>query len=414
VSAYFNGAKTMVPLQAVLRSPKDPHFKKEGGLKNLATVVQPPQYVGQDAEWIALLQQIPSRFEDDRERVRQALESAVTTHCVTSGPIEGWFARIKQGDERPHPNFVLSEGEKRSVFAVLPWDKNRVPTFKDRDLLSILKGVVINPAAGAGMPRIKKKGEVIKLLLEDAVQYYELLTKRGLPAYQRQFPGEFLTLAKAKLDRYEISDWGKKIRPYYNINGGLGLLYSCVLQPYSKALIGFWEDPNSCNAHGFAWNSGGGDRLYSWLCAQKKRGPGVYAIGYSDDGLWVIVTEDGRVLVSDKDIAQCDASCGNSHLTQYREHLRLVLAEALNDAWKAVVDAAAAAVFKQLVLLYRASCSRAKTRSIPGCPVPQRPIKWPLRLPTRSSARLTPFCQRHSHQRNASTKQRRHWRPGPG
>jgi hypothetical protein len=368
VAAFMNGAKTMTPLQAVPRSPKDPHFKKEGGLKNLATVAQPPQYVGQDAEWIAILQQIPARWASEKEYVTKVLQDAVSNYCVTSGPLEGWLLRIKAGDERPHPNFALTDAEKRAIFTVLPWDNSRTPTLKDRDLLEILKSVVTNPAASSGMPRNGKKGVVIAKMFEDAAQYYELLTKKALPAYQRQFPGEFLTLAKAKLDRYEIAEWGKKIRPYYCVNGGLGLLYSCVVQAYSKSLLGFWEDDRSCNAHGFAWNSGGGNRLYSWVNTRASKGPGLYAIGYSDDGLWVIVTEDGVTLVSDKDIAQCDASSGNAHLPQYREHLLTVLRASLNAAWEMIALAAVAAVFKQLVLLYKSLVYASDNKIHSGVP----------------------------------------------
>jgi hypothetical protein len=368
VAAFFNAAHTMTPLQGVLRSPKDPHFKKEGGLKNLATVAQPPQYVGQDAEWIALLQQVPARFKGDAERVSKALQAAVSTYCVTSGPLEGWLLRLKLGDDRPHPNFVLTGDEKAAVTAVLPWAMSRTPTFKDRDLLEILRKVRIHATASSGMPRNGKKGVVVADMMKDAAQYYDLLTQKKLPAFQRQFPGEFLTLAKAKLDRYEIHEWGQKIRPYYCINGGLGLLYSAVVQAYSSSLLGFWEDDRSCNAHGFAWNSGGGNRLYSWVNSRLAKGPGVHAIGYSDDGLWTIVTEDGAVLVSDKDIAQQDASCGNAHLPQYREHLLAVLEQALNEAWKMVALAAVTAVFKQLVLLYKSLVYASENKIHSGVP----------------------------------------------
>ena len=353
VAAFFAPAKTMSPAAPVLRSPKDPFFKKEGGLKNFATVQQPPQYVGQDGEWIALLQQLPPAYADDRARVLELLQRAVSENYVGSGPLEGWFLRIMAGDSRPHPEFTLSPEEARAVLQSLPWDKARVPTFKEMDLIDVLRRVRVNPSAGAGMPRQKKKGEVLKEVLEDAAQYYALMSKKEFVAYQKLHPGEFLTIAKAKHDRYEVADWGKKIRPYYNMNGGMAVLYSAVIQAYSGALLGFWEDDNSCNAHGFAWNNGGGQRLYDWVASRKQKGPGLHAIGYSDDGLWVIVDEAGNTLISDKDVAQMDTSCGNSHLPMVREHVTAVLAEALTDGWANVKNAAVAAIFKQLVLLYK-------------------------------------------------------------
>lgn len=368
VAAYLSGCKTFTPLQAVLRCPKDPHFKPAGGLKNLATVTQPPQYVGQDGEWIAMLQQVPVQFAGQRKEILAALERAVTGYYVASGPVEGWLARIVQGDRRPHPNFVLTEDEFREVLRALPYDGKLAPNFGEVSFLDLLKTVRVNGAAGAGMPRHYKKAVVMKEMLQDAAQYYELLTQKKLATYMSQFPGEFLTVAKMKLDRYQADDWGKKVRPYYNLNGGLALIYSAVVQAYSACLIGFWQDPTSCNAHGFAWNSGGGDRLYSWVLWASRQAPGLYAIGYSDDGIWVLVGEDHEVYVSDKDVEQMDSSCGNAFLPPYREHLLKVLDPKLTPGWRNVAQAAAAAVFRQVVIVYKSLIYKSENKVHSGMP----------------------------------------------
>lgn len=368
VAAYMAGCKTFKPIQAVLRCVKDPYFKPAGGLKNLATVTQPPQYVGQDAEWIALLQQVPAEYAGERSEVLRCLERAVAGYYVASGPIEGWLARLKKGDARPHPNFVLTEKELQAVYRVLPWAAERAPNFAKASLLDLLKQVRINGAAGAGMPRHKKKAVVMKELLEDAVQYYSLLQKKEFNAYAQLHPGEFLTICKMKLDRYEAEDWGKKVRPYYNLNGGLALIFSCVVQAYSGCLVPFWENPESCNAHGFSWNSGGGDRLYAWVKWVASQPPGLYAIGYSDDGLWAIKTKSGDVFVSDRDIAQCDSSCGNAFLPPYRAHLIAVLEKVLNDPWRNVTLASASSIWKQVVILYKSLCFLSDNKVHSGVP----------------------------------------------
>jgi hypothetical protein len=368
VAAFMNGAKTFSPLQGVMRSPKDPHFKKGGGLKNLATVTQPPQYVGQDGEWIALLQQVPAEYARHRPQIEEALAEAVSGYYVAAGPVEGWFARILKGDSRPHPEFTLTEAEQELVFRLLPYDEKLAPDFKNATLADLLKTVRINGSAGAGMPRHHKKAVCMKEILSDAAEYYSLLVNKKFGELQSRVPGEFLTIAKMKLDRYAAADWGKKVRPYYNMNGGLALLYSCVVQAYAGCLKGFWEDPNSCNAHGFAWNSGGGDRLYAWIEWASAQGPGVRAIGYSDDGLWVINTPDGKTLVSDKDVEQMDSSMGDSFMLPYKLHLFRVLEKVLTDGWAQIARASTAAVFRQIVLLYKSLVYKSKHKVHSGVP----------------------------------------------
>jgi len=365
VAALMAACRTYTPVQPIMRCPKDPHFHKAGGFQNLLTNVTSPQYVGQDGEWIALLQQISSRFEAQRPAIKAALEEAVTGWYCGSGPLDGWFARIMAGDRRPHPRFQLTEAELAAVDAVLPWNKSMVPDFK-QPLRELLKLIKVNGAAGAGFPRWYKKGVVGKEILGDCVQYFDLFSMSKLNEYMRMHPGEFVTQAKAKLDRYEQDDWGKKIRPYYNANGGLAMLYSVVSQAYSNTLVGFWQDPRSCNAHGFAWNSGGGDRLYSWVKWASKQPPGIYAIGYSDDGIWVLVGENGSVIVSDRDVAQMDASCGSSFLPVYRGHSHNVLGE--TGPWKNIVNAQTAAVFQQVICLYKSLCYVSKDKIHSGLP----------------------------------------------
>jgi len=350
IAQFMAECRSFKALQPVQRVEKDPHFKKGGGITNFATNKPGPQWVGQDAEWVSLLQQMG--LNDFSEKVYELLKEAVAEYYVGSGPLDGWFARLKAGDAIKRPQFTLSDDEDKQVISQLPHSQARVQSLKDLTLKEAFGTIKVNATADAGFPRCAKKGMCMAELMADAAQYFDLMSAKGFNEYARKNPGEFLSVCKNKHDRYEISDIGKKIRPYFNSNGGMALLYSIVMQNYAHALLGFWEDRNSCNAHGFAWNSGGGQRLYDWVAWAAKQKPGVYAIGYSDDGLWVIVCEDGTVLISDKDIAQCDFSLGQSHRTTFVKHFRHVVGDKYGAGWNNIAQAAINNVWTQVVVLY--------------------------------------------------------------
>lgn len=349
IAQWFADCKSFKALQPIQRSEKDPHFKKGGGLTNYVTNKPVTTLVGQDAEWISLLQQVKGEYGNV---VYSALCEAVQSHFVGSGPLDGWFARIKAGDGIKRPQFTLYPHEVDLVIAQLPYDSTRIIALRDLTCKEALDTIKVNPTADAGFPRSKKKGMCMPELIADAVQYFDLLAAKGFNQYVKSNPGEFVSTCKNKLDRYEMEDYGRKVRPYFNLNGGMAMLYSVVMQNYSRALKGFWEDRNSCNAHGFAWNAGGGQRIYEWLLWVSEQKPGVYAICYSDDGLWVIVTSDKRVLVSDKDIAQCDMSVSSSHQSTMVRHMRDVCGDKLGPGWQQVAVRAIGNIWTQVVVLF--------------------------------------------------------------
>jgi len=349
IAAWFATCKSLKAVQPIQRCEKDPHYKKGGGLANFCTNKPMTTLVGQDSEWISLLQQMQGPLSSE---VYAALRSAVASHFVGSGPLDGWFARIHLGDGIRRPQFTLFPHEEELVLAQLPSDHARVVALKDLTLKEALDTIKVNPAADAGFPRQKKKGMCMPELIADAAQYFELLASKGFNQYVKQNPGEFVSVCKNKLDRYEMSDLGKKVRPYFNSNGGLSMLFSVVMQNYSRALLGFWEDRASCNAHGFAWNAGGGQRIYEWLLWCRTQKPGVYAICYSDDGIWVLVTSDGKLFVCDKDIAQCDMSVSGSHYPTMLKHFREVVRDKYGPGWQQVAVRALTNIWNQLVVLY--------------------------------------------------------------
>lgn len=349
IAQWFAECKSFKALQPVQRVDKDPHYKKGGGLINFVTNKPVTTFVGQDTEWISLLQQVKGEYGS---KIYSSLTKAVRSHFVGSGPLDGWFARIQAGDKIRRPQFSLQPEELELVLKQLPFDAVRVRALKDLTCKEALDTITVNPTADAGFPRSKKKGMCMPDLIADAVQYFDLLAAKGFNQYARDHPGEFVSTCKNKLDRYEMKDYGQKVRPYFNLNGGLAMLYSVVVQNYSKALKGFWEDRESCNAHGFAWNAGGGQRIYEWLMWVRGQKSGVYAICYSDDGLWAIVTEDRRVLVSDKDIAQCDMSVSSSHMPTMLRHVRDVCGDKLGPGWQQVAVRAISNIWTQVVILY--------------------------------------------------------------
>lgn len=235
VAAYFQGLQTLTPLAPVQRCQKDPFFKPKGGLTNFCTTCPTQNFVPQDGLWLTLLQQVPLKYGAERSAlIYDAAREAAQSHYVGSGPLIGWYARLHEGKSAPAPYWEVTEEMKTEVNRLLPWDRERVPDFNKATLEELLQDVQINPAATSGFPYQKKKGTVIPELLKDAIEYFELMRSRKFAQYIAMHPGEFMAIAKNKLDRYEQKDWGHKIRVYYAINGALGIIYSCVVQAYSK------------------------------------------------------------------------------------------------------------------------------------------------------------------------------------
>jgi len=358
IAAMMHGIPSLVPLQAVQRSEKDPYYKKGGGIPNLATSLMTQNFVSQDGQWIAMLQGLGGDDLDFNQKVYDELAYVVNHYYAGSGPLIGWFNRIKEGKSKVHPKFTLTEAEMQQIFEVLPWDPARGVLWKEATLETVLKMMnKINPRASSGFPRNGTKSSVWEFMIKDTYQYYQLIQENKFAKYKEEHPGEFLTTMKNKMDRYEINDWGKKIRPYSAGNGGESVLYSGVIQAYSKQLLGFWEHPKSCNAHGFSWAHGGGQRLYEWLeRLYKEAPPGVYAIGYSDDGLWVIiyVDKDGkrRMLVGDLDIKHCDMSVGNSFMPIMARHVIATMGKDVPKGWLEIARSAVRNIWNQVVILY--------------------------------------------------------------
>lgn len=357
IAGFMAGIRTLQPLQGVQRCKKDPYFVAGGGPKNMATSIMNQNFVPQDAQWVTNLQNLPHEFKDERAAVYEATKSAVENYYCGSGPLIGWFGRIREGKSKPHPMFTLTEAEMQAVFKVLPWAKSRATDWKTATLETILKKVKINPRANSGFPRQKSKALTFPHLIADAHEYYKLMQENKFLKYQEDNPGEFLTIVKNKLDRYMQAEWGKKIRPYYNSNGGKALLNSGAVATYSEQLEGFWENPESCNAHGFSWANGGAQRLYDWVVNHYKQSPpGVYAIGYSDDGLWVIVWVDSdgvrRVWVGDLDIKHCDMSLGNSFQPVMMRHVMAVYGKDAPQGFKNLAAGAVREIWNQVVVLY--------------------------------------------------------------
>jgi hypothetical protein len=367
VAALMYGLPGWKPCQPVQRVKLDPNYKAGGGAPNFATAVPTIQYTSQDGEWISLLQAPRAEWSPEfRQRVRAALEEAVRTWCVTSGPLDGWWARIKLGANIKRPEFRLTPAESARVMALLPFSKDLVRDFRVLSLNQILSSVTINASASSGFPFLAKKGEVLPEMLERTAAYYNMLLDGRFREYAAANLGEFLTIVKNKKDRYLISDWGRKIRPYFCMNGAMALLYSVVWQNYSAGLLGFWQNNESCNAHGFSWVNGGGNRLYSWIA--HAHAPGLYAIAYSDDAIVKIVLPGGRALLRVLDVAQMDMSIGSTFLPVIRAHLRAVLAGKMTSGWTFVADAATQAAFSQMCLLTGPLCYLVEAGLMSGIP----------------------------------------------
>jgi len=356
ISAFMAGTPNLKPLESCQRSEKDPYYKKGGGLNNLCTSVMQQNYVSTDTQWITNLQMLGKEWNHVSPDIYDALNRAVNGYYVGSGPLIGWYKRLKQGKSAPHPKFNLTVKEFEQVYEALPFSMERRVKWDEATLevmLSKLKR--INPRATAGFPRQKAKHEVWKDVVADLYEYYKLIQENKFTEYVLKHPGEFLTQVKNKMDRYEMDDWGEKIRVYYAGNGGKSTLNSMIMQSYSACLLGFWEDPKSCNAHGFSWGHGGAQKLYDWIERHYLNSPaGVYAIGYSDDGLWLIIGpgEVGKreVYIADLDIKHCDMAMGVSFQPIMMQHVVHVLGK-LPEGWKNLAKEAVRDIWNQIVIL---------------------------------------------------------------
>jgi len=113
-----------------------------------------------------------------------------------------------------------------------------------------------------------------------------------------------VSMLSAKHDVYERSEYFTKTRPFGVTPGHLRMIFACIESSIKPGMNSFLDDEQSFSAYKFSWMNGGAAKMVDWIL--KKRVPGFYPISWGDDQLWIIVCEDGSVILAGPDVSGMD------------------------------------------------------------------------------------------------------------
>ena len=344
-------SKGVTPLEAIQRDPRDPHFKKEGGVANLMTYHQTYTSVDKDKDMFSNLAGLSEDFPVElRNQVRRELEES-NQWIMTNGPSSGLFTRLQAGLERKKPLFKVDD--------YLPWVERFFPVRRAnlRNLKGMgardLKWVRIDRDTGYGAPffrpKVSTEGNYLPQMMAIAGEIMHAIATGTIDKWCTAHPALCVALLRNKLDKYLREETAKKIRPYYTYPAHWNVLFSAIWQSVSDAAVTFLEDDSSINAHKFSWARGGAQKLYNWIVS--KTTPGVYIAAYSDDQLWVIVTKDGRKYLMFPDYKMMDMSLGVSFGKLTYAFLVKIYDGVWDETWKAVAQLNCRFAFQKVVLV---------------------------------------------------------------
>lgn len=183
---------------------------------------------------------------------------------------------------------------------------------------TLMNRVKITMSASAGAPYWRSKGDVEcmnEIIGVGIPLVMQALKTDTIDKLYKENPELFLVELKNKLDRYKLSEWTTKTRPYLSIPAHWALLFSLLSQGFQEGMILF-DNPEgtpSSNAYGFSAAHGGLMRMYRKLMTADSRG---LVFCYSDDGR-IAVRRDGQVWLVDPDFSQFDGSISKKdvHMT---------------------------------------------------------------------------------------------------
>lgn len=364
LKSLLEGSPNWTPLPSIQRDKRDPHFAPEGGLANFASLRLNQTTYGKAVDVAMRLIQLPfDKFTASEIKEAWSWVESAWDYQVTDGPVNGLYRRIHDSTIKAKPkppNAVDGKVMREAIEEFLPFDPVRCYDMRGLSLKECSKHVILNVNSGSGYPWCKPKRDVIKEAYEEACQLLNAIAEGTVAKYAVENPELVLVQLKNKLDLYEWRDTKKSIRQYFVFPFHWTYLFSAVMQNASKGFVGFWENPRSMNAHGFSWGTGGGDRLYKWVLWAKTQPPGIYAIAYSDDQLWVIVCGDKSVYVITPDYKRMDMNLPGWIGRLAHDHLVKHLADKLDKTWKAILTENCRMAFDTVVivgysLVYRAS-----------------------------------------------------------
>jgi len=345
IRQMFVGKRCFTPVEGIQRDPLDPHFKQGGGKENICTVVHATRLMKQNGDAYMRIAQgdeehyTPAEMQQAREWCAEA-----RNFVVTNGPMISCFQRLVHAvstTTKPLGRLYIEPETVEAVCAMLPWKATNVREMQGR-MPGEFEWLVLNLNSSSGFPWDKPKKEVLKEAYEATAQLINAVRDGTVQQLLAKHPQWLLVKLMNKLDRYDARDILKApekgvIRQYFVYPFHWVMLFSAVNQNVSQAMVGFWEDPASFSAHGFAWQEGGPQRIIDWIRASVAKGPGIYGIAYSDDQLWVVVTKDGKVYILAPDINRMDLNLVNLVGRLYYEYGSRVLQGKVDKTWDAIL-----------------------------------------------------------------------------
>lgn len=343
--ALFVGKRCFTPVEGIQRDELDSHYKKGGGKENLCTVVHGTRSIRQFGDTYMRIAACDEEHYTPAEvqQVREWCEEA-KYFAVTNGPLISCFQRLVHAvsaNVKPQGRLYIDPDVVAEVKRMLPWRKSHVRDMKGR-MPGDFEWLTLNLNSSSGFPWDKPKKEVLKEAYEATAQLINAIRDGTAHQLLQKHPQWLLVKLMNKLDRYDIREILKSpekgvIRQYFVYPFHWVILFSAVNQNISQSMKGFWEDPDSFSAHGFAWQEGGPQRIIDWIRTQVAKGPGIYGIAYSDDQLWVVVCKDGTVYIMCPDINRMDLNLLSIVGRLYHEYGVSVLEGNIDKTWEAVL-----------------------------------------------------------------------------
>lgn len=340
----FVGKRCFAPVEGIQRDSLDPHYKKGGGKENLCTVVHATRMIRQNGDAYNRLAHgdeehySPAELQQAREWCEEAKH-----FVVTNGPLISCFQRLVHAvSEIPKPlgRLYVEPETVAAVKRMLPWKKTFVRDMKDK-MPGDFEWLELNLNSSSGFPWDKPKKEVLLEAYEAAAAIVNGVRDGSVQKLLEKHPQWLLVKIMNKLDRYDVRELLKDlpkgaIRQYFVYPFHWVILFAALTQNISQSMVGFWEDSASFSAHGFAWQSGGPQRIIDWIRASVKKGPGLYGIAYSDDQLWIVVCADGKVYICAPDINRMDLNLLSLVGRLMFEYGKDVLEGQIDKTWEGV------------------------------------------------------------------------------
>nr|UHS71734.1 MAG: RNA-dependent RNA polymerase [Permutotetraviridae sp.] len=279
------------------------------------------------------------------------VEAAVSRFVYTRGTTVGFQRRIREQMSRKCVQIGRMESSALGLKAaprtakalgaqikrLLPVDSSLLPDWNDA-LEDQILNLKMSNVSTAGAPYWKSKPEALKQALQVIVPMVHTSISEGkLGTLYKEQPELFLCEVRNKLDRYEPTKLQDKVRPYTSLPFHFQALFSCLSQPFSKAMALFHQKKGCANAYGFSWAHGGGEKLEKWAVGCKDGDKPKFCV-YGDDAD-IYYRRKGVLWRLAPDFKQMDGSVDHGTMKLAAEYVYSMFAEKWgeNPFWAQVI-----------------------------------------------------------------------------